>query len=575
MEAVLEIPQRPTRHFLPQDFKVTDWATLEPYYTDLEQREINSTENMMQWLKDSSELSSVIGEDMRWRYVKTSIDTTDTVAQENLEFFYKEINPHLAMVSNRLNQKLNDSPFKKDLIENEDYHNFIKGLEMDLELFCEENIPIQQKLNIKTEEYSQITGQWTIEHEGENLTFQQAGALMKKTDRALRESVFRKMTDRRIKDVEALDTLFNELKEMRNQVAINAGYENYRDYMFDSKHRFDYTPQDCMDFQNSVAECVVPVLDGIAKQRQEEMGLDTLRPWDMAVDAKGRTPLNPFATTEEFVDKSVDCLSDVDTYFGERIAIMNEMNYLDLESRGGKAPGGYNMGLPEIGVPFIFMNHAKSEGDVRVMVHEAGHAVHTFLAHPLQFDFLKDFPMEVAELASMSMELFTLENWETFYPNEDDLKRAKKNHLVGLLGTLPGVGRGDEFQHWMYLNPNHTTEERHEKWMELDKKYSSQVVDYSEFEESSKSAYQRILHFYQVPFYYIEYGFAQLGAIAMWRNYKQNPDKTIAQYKTALKMGYTRSIPEIYEAAGIKFDFSKEYVSELVAFVKEEIEKLG
>jgi oligoendopeptidase F len=575
MSTTISIPQRPERKFLPQDFSATSWQALEPYFKDIAERPINSYDDLKQMLSDYSEASTVVGEEIRWRYVKVSVDTTDEAARNMLQDYYINIEPQLKVVENQINQKINHTPFKEELKNDSDFLNFIKGLEIDLRLFNEKNIPIQQEISIKENEYAMISGQWVIEQEGQKYTFQQANKFLKDQDRKLREEVFRKMLERRLQDVEALDNLYTLLVEKRDEVARNAGYANYRDYAFDAKHRFDYTAEDCRNFQNSVAEAVVPVLASISAKRKAQMKLDVLKPWDTQVDPLGRAPLKPFETTQEFVDKTIACFNQLDTYFGERIAIMNEMNYLDLESRPGKAPGGYNMTMPEIGVPFIFMNHASSEGDVRVMVHEGGHAIHTFLAHPLKYDFFKSYPSEVAELASMSMELFSLEHWDVFYENETDLKRAKENHLIGLLHTLPGVGKGDEFQHWVYTNPKHTPEQRKQKWTELSDKFGDPEIDVSDLKEDVASGYQKILHFYQVPFYYIEYGFAQLGAIAMWKNFKKNPQKTIDQYKAALSLGYTRSIPEIYEAAGIRFDFSKEYVQELVTFVKEEIDKLG
>lgn len=574
MESTIEIPKRPKRNFLPQSFTIKSWDDLKPYFEKLENRALNSEEDLKKWLADYSEISTVLGEEIRWRYVRTSMDTTDEKAQQNLQDYYVNIEPQLKVVSNKLNEKLNNSPYKKSLKEDKDFLNYIKGVETDLSLYRAENIPIQQEMSIKENEYAKISGQWEIEHEGNEYTFQQANKFLKSTDRKLRENIYKKVLHRRLQDEGKLDTLYSDLIEMRKKVAANADYKSYRDYMFDAKHRFDYTPEDCKAFQNSVAECIVPVLSEISKERMKKMNLEVLKPWDTLVDPDGNEPLTPFNSTEEFVEKTVACFNRLDPYFGERIAIMNEMKYLDLDSRKGKAPGGYNMTMPEIGVPFIFMNHANSEGDVRVMVHEGGHAFHTFLAHPLKYDFFKSYPSEVAELASMSMELFSLEHWDVFYENKEDLKRAKKNHLIGLLYTLPGVGKGDEFQHWVYLNPDHSVAERKKKWLELSDKFGDPNIDMTDLENDKASSYQRVLHFYQVPFYYIEYGFAQLGAIAMWKNFKENPEKTIQQYKEALSLGYTRSISEIYETAGIKFDFSKEYVQELASFIKEEIDKL-
>jgi oligoendopeptidase F len=375
-------------------------------------------------------------------------------------------------------------------------------------------------------------------------------------------------------DTVVLDELLSELIAKRHQIALNAGYANYRDYKFDEMHRFDYTAADCEAFHESIATAITPLLKIIDEQRKADLNLAELKPWDMSVDPFQRNPLEPFQTTDEFVESTVDCFNKLNPYFGACIANMYETGRLDLDSRKGKAPGGYMMAMPETGIPFIFMNHASSEGDVRVMVHEGGHAIHSYLDFSVEHASMRQTPSEVAELASMSMELFSLENWESYYPNPEDLSRAKKNHLEGLLKILPGVAKGDAFQHWLYTNPKHTIEERHAKWTALNKVYSSGVLNTEGLEKFTEVGYQGILHFYQVPFYYIEYGFAQLGAIAMWRNYKSNPAQTIEAYIAALKLGYTRTIPEIYEVAGVKFDFSEDYVKNLASFVKSALEKL-
>jgi oligoendopeptidase F len=254
---------------------------------------------------------------------------------------------------------------------------------------------------------------------------------------------------------------------------------------------------------------------------------------------------------------------------------MKEMGHLDLDSRIGKAPGGFNYPLYEIGVPFIYMNAAGTLRDLVTMVHEGGHAIHSFLTRDLELTEFKSVPSEVAELASMGMELISMDFWDEFFTNEDDLKRAQKEQLEKVISTLPWVAAIDKFQHWIYENPNHTEKERYDKWKEIMNTFGSAVVDWSGFEDVRSNLWQKQLHLFEVPFYYIEYGMAQLGAIALWRNYKQNPEKTIKQYKEALKLGYTKSIGEIYKTAGIEFNFTRNYVRELMHFVSDELKKLS
>ena len=572
MQVQNNIIQQNKRTYIPNDFSLDSWDQLEAFYVELNDREIDSQEAFEKWIKNWDELYAVVSEIMRWKYINTSIDTTDTKAQEELQFFYVNIDPKMKPWENKLQIKFNDSPYKNNL--SKDFNNFKRSIESDLKLFNEKNIEISKELSLLENEYAGFSGAWSINYKDKEYTLPQAAKFNKSINREERKTVFNLTNERKAQDEQALDDLFNTLIKKRHELALNAGFENFRDYSFAAMGRFDYTPDDCVKFHESVASAIIPLVKIFDEERKAQLGLESLKPWDTLVDPLQREPLQPFVDTADFVNKTIECFNQLDTYFGDCITNMYEINRLDLESRKGKAPGGYMMAMPESGVPFIFMNHATSEGDVRVMVHEGGHAVHSFLDYSVEHATMRQTPSEVAELASMAMELFSLENWESFYPNEDDLNRAKKNHLEGLLRLLPSVARGDAFQHWIYTNPNHTTEERHAKWLELNKIYGTGVVESQEFDAFNRSSYQSVLHFYQVPFYYIEYGFAQLGAIALWRNFKNNNSKTIQEYKNALSLGYTRSIPEIYETAGIKFDFSEKNVSELAQFVKAEIEKL-
>ena len=297
-------------------------------------------------------------------------------------------------------------------------------------------------------------------------------------------------------------------------------------------------------------------------------------PWDLEVDISGKAPLKPFNSSSELIKKTITCFNLLDPYFGERISIMDTMKYLDLDSRMRKSPGGYNMSMPEIGVPFIFMNSANTEHDLITIVHEGGHAIHTFLTHDLELLAFKETPSEIAEVASMAMELLSMEHWDIFYADTDHLNRARRNHLKYILSILTRTCLGDSFQFWLYSNPDHTIEERRNKWRELQSKFTAKAVNWDFNEELNGIGYQRIMHFFEVPFYYIEYAFAQLGALAVWRNFKKDPSKAIHDYKEALSLGFTKPIPVFYETAGAKFDFSKPYISGLVSFLEEELAKL-
>jgi oligoendopeptidase F len=562
------------RQFLPKDFKVKDWETLKPYFEKLLNQDINSDKDLINWFGNLSELEAVVSEDMAWRYIKMTCDTSDEKLAASFEDFVRNIQPHIAPYSDKLNRKALASPYLSTIREKDGYNIMIREMEKDVKIFREENIPLETEISSLSQKYGAISGAMDIEHDGKELTLQQAAVKLQSTDRKLREEIYRKISSRRLADKEKLDDLFTELVKLRTEVAKNAGFDNFRDYMFASMGRFDYTPQDCFNFHESVKSEVVPLLNEIAKERKEKLKLDTLRPWDKAVDISGKEALEPFNGADDLTQKTIQVFNQLDPFLGDCLTKMVEMKHLDLDSRKGKSPGGYNYPLSETGVPFIFMNATSTLRDMVTLLHEGGHAVHSFLMNALELTDFKNPPSEVAELASMSMELITLDYWDVFFHNEEDLKRAKKEHLQGIIETLPWVATIDKFQHWIYENPEHTVEERTKAWNDILDDFSDSITDWSGLEKFKDNLWQKQLHLYEVPFYYIEYGMAQLGAVAVWKNYKTNPKKGLDSYMKALKMGYTRSIPEVYEAADIKFDFSKNNISELMGFVKEEMEKL-
>lgn len=562
-----------TRRFLPNDFSISNWDSISPYFEELLSRELNSLQDLESWLKDKSELDAFLEEDMAWRYIKMNIDTRDPHLQERFNFFVQEINPRIAPINNQLERKLLASKHRNEL-DHSKYFILIRGIQKSVELFREKNIPILTRLEQKSQEFGAISAAMSVEIEGQKMTLQRAAKLFEETDRSLRQKAFEKISTRRLQDKDRLNQLYSELIKDRNQVAINADYSNYRDYMFDALGRFDYSPQDCFDFHESIEKVVMPYIIDIDIERKKQLGLSELRPWDKSVDLTGKAPLIPFKDSVELVKKSIEVFEQLDPFFGDCLKTMDQLGYLDLESKEGKAPGGFNYPLYESGIPFIYMNAVGTFRDMVTMMHEGGHAIHSFLMAQLELVDFQNTPSEVAELASMSMELMSMDHWDVFFENQEDLNRAKKEQLIGVLTTLPWVATIDEFQHWVYENPTHSIDERTENWNRINAKFSSPITDWTGWEEARNNAWQRQLHLYEVPFYYIEYGMAQLGAIAVWRNYRTNPKKGLEQYQAALKLGYTKSIGEIYEAAGIKFDFSKEYVKELIEFVINELKSI-
>ena len=563
------------RTYLPSDFTVTTWDTLKPYFEELLSRKITSSKELYAWYLDRSEFESAISEDLGWRYIKMTCDTTNEEIKNNFNFFVSELQPAMAPYSNQLDTKALEDPFLNELKDKEGFDIVIKLLEKDKSIYREENIPIFSEIEQTAHQFGTISGAMTVTVDDKEITMQQAFDYLLQTDRSKREEVWKKINERRYQEKETLDNLFTTLIGLRHTAALNAGFKNFRDYMFTAMGRFDYTPADCYAFHEAIKTEVVPILNTLAEDRKKALKLDALKPWDLSVNYFGDTPLKPFKDVDDLTDKTIECFAKLDSYTAQCITTMKKIRHLDLMSRKGKAPGGYNYPLDETGVPFIFMNATQSLRDLVTMVHEGGHALHSFLTADLELNVFKHPTSEVAELASMSMELMSMEHWDIFFSDPKDLARAKREHLESVLQTMPWVATIDLFQHSIYQKPTHTLAEREEIWKESFYPFSNNTTDWSGLEKYRVNAWQKQLHLFEVPFYYIEYGMAQLGAIAVWRNYKKDPAKGYELYKKALALGYKKSIPEVYKAAGIKFDFSKEYIKELMDFVKDELANLS
>jgi len=425
---------------------------------------------------------------------------------------------------------------------------------------------------VLAQQYGVISGKMTVSVNGQEYTLQQASKFLENPDRALREEVYRKMQGRRLEDRDALNDLYSQLILRRHRVALNAGFSNYRDYKFQELGRFDYNKEDCYRFHEAVREYILPLVNIINEGKRKKLGLDSLRPWDTEAEPAGTEPLRPFTNGEELVTKTIACFDRLNPFFGDCLRTMKAMGRFDLESRKGKAPGGYNCPLAETGAPFIFMNASGQMGDLTTMVHEGGHAIHSFLAHHLELSAFKEYPMEIAEVASMTMELFSMDHWELFFSDKNDLARARAHQLERVISIFPWIATIDKFQHWIYENPAHSLSERESKWMEILQEFSSPVMNWSGLEEYRHFGWQRQLHLFEVPFYYIEYGIAQLGAIGLWKQYKENKEKALSNYMQALSLGGTRTLPELYDAAALKFNFSKDHIKQLMDFVSTEME---
>ncbi|MDR3002230.1 MAG: M3 family oligoendopeptidase [Fibromonadaceae bacterium] len=533
----------------------------------LTQREISNAEELRKWILEWSEFSSVLAEEHARRYVAMTRDTKDQQAAEAYEFFVSNIEPIILEETEKLQKKMIAHKNLSDL-ENE-FGNWFKTVYTDLELFREENIPLETQINLEVQKYQKITGAMSVQYKGETKTMQQMNPYLQSQSRAEREEAWRLLTERRLQDAEALDNAFDKLFSLRIQVAKNSGYENYLDYIFKAKHRFDYTPQDCKNFHESIEKIILPLQKEILNQRAKKMGIPKLRPWDLSCDPLGRPALKPFKTGAELISKCGNLFSRLNLQWKEWYGILEKENLIDADSRLGKAPGGYQITFDKARVPFIFMNAAGTNQDVYTLLHECGHAFHQFAMAEQELFAYRDIPSEFAEVASMSMELLGAEDLSDFYEKED-FQRSRIDALQDIISLFPWVAIIDAFQHELYIRPNHTAQDRKEIWLALQTRFDT-GVDWTDLERARSYLWQKQLHLFEVPFYYVEYGIAQLGALQIYADAKKDKEQTVKKLIKAERLGSSKPLPELFRTAGIKFDFSPKTMEPLVDIIYDEL----
>ncbi len=546
---------------------------LEEAFKELLSKEIKTSEELVAWLQERDEITRHMREVMDRDYINFNSYNDNEEYKKRFQYDQEILSPIISKYDNLLDKKF----YYHELRDNigEYYELKIKRTKNSLELFREENIKLAVEESKYTTKYFDITGNMTVMWQGEEKTLPEMSVYLKDSDRNIREEAWKAINERRLEDVEALDDIMDNLINIRHKIAQNADCKNYVEYKFKELERFDYTPEDCDTFHESVKKYVVPLWGRIQEKHKKELGVENYKPWDTLAVLKGQKPLRPYETTEGLIEGVLNIFKDTDEYFYEVLKSMKEGNTLDLKSRKAKSPGGFCTYLPVTELPFIFMNEANSHGDLTTLVHESGHSVHDMLCKSQKALDYTDNPSEIAEVASMGMELLSMDKWQEFYKNEEELKRAEKNHLEDIVRTVAWVMVVDKFQHWIYSNPEADSLKRNDKFAEIVSEFSEAFVDWSGYEEELKHMWKKQLHIYEVPFYYIEYAIAQLGAVQLWRNYKNNPKKAIEKYKEALSLGSSKSLPELYEAMDIKFDFSEEMIKELMDFVWSELEKLN
>lgn len=557
------------RRFAPEKLNASDWLQLEPLYKELLFRPLENSAAFRRWVEDRSELDSIVKEEESRLYIAMTCDTQNPLHSAAFQHFIEEIEPRLAPLSNQLDQKMVSSNFAEDF--EKEHPLWFKSLRTSIELFREENIAVETAIALEIQRYQQLTGSQSAHFRGEQKTLIQLSSLLEENDRTLREEAWRVITMRREEDREALDLHFETLFELRQKVSRQCGYPSFVDYIFEQKNRWDYTAADCQKFHAAVEESVVPLYRKILKRRAAEMKLDRLRPWDLACDSQGREPLKIFDGSHELEEIAENIFSAISPRFKEPFQKMRDLKLLDLDNRPGKAPGGYQSALDELRLPFIFMNSVGTTGDLFTLLHEGGHSFHQFFMAPIDLLAEREPPLEFAEVASMSMELLGLEQLHRFFPS-DVVARIRREQLEAIPGLLCWIAQIDAFQIWLYQHPQQSRQERYSCWLDLDRRFGpGEIVDWSDLENFREIAWQKQLHLFEVPFYYIEYGIAQLGALQVWDNFRKHHAEAVDNYAAALSMGGKLSLKELFSKAGIAFGMDSDTFAPLLGSLTKEL----
>ena len=556
--------------FVPAEIDATTWDNLQPYYTQLLDRELKCSGCLERLMLDRSELDASAYEADTNLYIAMTCNTEDKAAKEAFLAFVDHVEPELKKARFALDKKIVACEHTQNL-DQDRFGVLLRDWGTDVDIFRDENVPLQAEDTKLGTEYAECCGSMMVEFDGEQRTMPQMGVYQLEQDRERREASWRAVAERRLADRDNIDGMFDNMVKIRNQIALNAGFDTYMGYAFAEKHRFDYTPLDCTAFHDAIEQTCMPIVRKLADERKSALGIDHLMPWDIAVDPHGHAPLKPFDSADELIEKSSTLFHKMDEELGEMFDSMRDGGYsLDLDSRKGKAPGGYQATRDRQRIPFIFMNAAGLPRDLDTMIHEAGHAFHSMLCKDEDLVWYRSSPIEFAEVASMSMESMAYPFLSEFY-NEEETTRAIRKHLEGIVSTLPWVATIDAFQHWIYTNPQHTREERTAYWLTLTDRFGGGVC-WDGLDMERESVWHRQLHPFEVPFYYVEYGIAQLGALQMWLQYRNDPQQALEAYKNGLSFGGSKPLPELFSASGLKFDFTADMVASLMETVQEELD---
>lgn len=568
------LPAYSPRCFVPTQIDLGDWTQIAPLFDLLATRapQCHDVAELERWILDGGEWGAALEEEASKRYIAMTCHTDNADAEKAFLHFVEHIEPQLKPRQFKLAELYLAHPLRSQLPALR-YEVFDRDTKVRVELYREENVPLETEEAKLGQQYQKLAGSLTVNFRGEEKTLTQMGRYLEEPDRALRQEAWELVAARRLQEAEKFEEQFEQMLKLREQIARNTGFPNYLEYSFRRMGRFDYTPADCVKFHDAIDSEIMPAVRALQEQRRKQLGLEQLRPWDLAVDPENRPPLRPFEEVGQMVARTQKIFDHLDGGLACGFQKMQDLRLLDLANRKGKAPGGYQSTLSESRLPFIFMNAVGVQRDVETMLHEAGHAFHALATRGEELHPYRSAPIEFCEVASMSMELLGHEFLEEFYA-APEANRARRTHLEGIIGFFPWMATVDAFQHWIYSHPGHTRAERSSAWLSLMDRFGGDV-DWSGHEAARANLWHRQLHIFLNPFYYVEYGIAQLGALQVWANSRRDKVKALADYQAGLALGGSRPLPELFAAAGCRFDFSAQTVKPLVQLARTELEKLS
>jgi oligoendopeptidase F len=566
------VPESYPHQWLPEQIELRTWEQIEPWYQRLMVQPIESAADLEHWVLAAAELNAAVGQEGVERYIAMTCQTDDPQREAAYLAFVRDIEPKLKPLHHEIRSRYLDSPYRAGLPRDR-YFVFDRALDNRRALFREANIPRETNLAELEQQYQKIMGAMTVTYRGQERTLAQMAPFLEETDRAVRQEAWELAAERRLEDRQTLDDLFDRMKQLRIEVAREAGFANYVEYAFRNRERFDYGIEDSIRFHQAVERVVVPLLQQLHQEHRATMGVEALRPWDLSVDPLGRPPLHPFDDVEQLAAGTETVFRAIDSELGGQFAFLRSQGLLDLANRKGKAPGGYQTTLEDDRLPFIFMNAVGLDSDLRTLLHEGGHAFHTLACRSEPLSAYRESPLEFCEVASMSMELLGARRLGPFY-NGPDADRSYRKLLEGIVLILPWIATVDAFQHWLYTHPDHSRAQRRDAWKSLLDRFGG-LVDWSGYEDARDLAWHRQLHIFLYPFYYIEYGIAQLGALQIWQRSLTDRAGAVADSKKALALGGSRPLPELFAAAGIRFDFGDDLIASLMETVRIELDTLS